>query len=289
MHWMRPEPVQDAIRRAARCGFDAIMINGEPALYDWSLVKETLVEENVTPLGAVALTDHPGRDLLHPNKPVRVSALAYVSELLEFVAELGGSVVCLGPVAMIGKPAPTASPKDEWRWAIEALRKTGERAGELGLRVAVEPVSRFETYFVNRADQALCLIDEVAVESVGVCLDTYHMNMEESDPLAAIRQAGPRIFDFHIADSNRKPPGQGHLHWHNILGALRSTGYHAHLTAEVVYPRDYSPLGTAPEDESGELESDFYDRVASETASFTRALLHDHFTAPPTAESAPAP
>ena len=57
------------------------------------------------------------------------------------------------------------------------------------------------------------MVEDVDLPNVGVCLDTYHMNQEERDPLAAIRAVGPRMVDFHVADSNRRPPGQGAIDW----------------------------------------------------------------------------
>ena len=74
------------------------------------------------------------------------------------------------------------------------------------MRIGLEPLNRFETYFLNRCEQALALADAVGGDC-GVALDTFHMNIEESDLLGAIRAAGDRLVDFHVADNNRMPPG----------------------------------------------------------------------------------
>ena len=84
------------------------------------------------------------------------------------------------------------------------------------MRIGLEPLNRFETYFLNRCDQALALADAVGGDC-GVALDAFHMNIEESDLLGAIRAAGDRLVDFHVADNNRMPPGHGALDWDAIV------------------------------------------------------------------------
>ena len=87
------------------------------------------------------------------------------------------------------------------------------------MRIGLEPLNRFETYFLNRCEQALALADAVGGDC-GVALDAFHMNIEESDLLAAIRAAGDRLVDFHVADNNRMPPGHGALDWDAIVAEL---------------------------------------------------------------------
>ena len=92
------------------------------------------------------------------------------------------------------------------------------------VRIAVEPLNRFETYLFNRCAQALALADAVSPEC-GVCLDAYHLNMEETNIYDAIRLAGKRLFDFHVADNNRFAAGLGHLDWPKIIGTLKAVSY----------------------------------------------------------------
>ena len=133
----------------------------------------------------------------------------------------------------VGKIVPMASPEDEWRWAVEGLQECQAHAEEVGVRIGLEPLNRFETYFLNRCEQALALADAVG-GNCGVALDTFHMNIEESDLLEAIRAAGDRLVDFHVADNNRMPPGYGALDWDAIARELQGIGYDGHLTVEFV-------------------------------------------------------
>jgi sugar phosphate isomerase/epimerase len=270
IHWMRDEPIEETIARLARCGFDGIEINGEPTLYDAPLVRGCLDEHRLVAWGAVTLMEHGGRDMVHPDRYVRVGTQSYLYETIDLIAGLGGSVLCCVP-ATIGKLAPLAPPSVEWEWCREGLRAAGEYAGERNVKIAIEPITRFETYLFNRADQALAMVADVDLPNVGVCLDAFHMNIEEDAPLAAIRATGSKLFDFHVADSNRKPPGQGTLDWPEILRVLDEVGYEGHLTAEVDPPRDRSRLGTVPE-EDGQLAGDYYEGVVAATPKYLRSL-----------------
>ncbi len=245
MHnWMRPEPIDTTVRRLARFGYDGIQISGEPAVYDVAQVKELLAEGGLICWGGVTLMTG-GRDLIHEDKYVRLGSIEYVKDCLRLIGELGGSVLTVIP-STVGKIVPMASPGDEWRWAVEGIREAQEVADEVGVRIAIEPLNRFETYFINRSDQALALADEVG-GSCGVCLDIFHMNIEEEDWPAAIRNVGSKLVDFHVADNNRMPPGQGHVDWELLIQELTNIGYDKWLTVEFVVPVDRTPVSQRTE------------------------------------------
>ncbi len=239
MHnWMRPEPIDVTISRLARAGYDAIEIGSEPATTDVDQVRGLLEEHNLRLWGGVTLMVG-GRDLLHEDAYVRLGSVQYVKDTIDMLAALGGEVLTVVP-STVGKIVPMASPEEEWDWAVESLKECQAHAGEKGVRLALEPLNRFETYFVNRHDQALLLAQEVGPD-VGVCLDVYHMNQEESDTLQAFRNAGDRLFDVHVADNNRMACGQGALDWAAIIGTLKEIGYDGSITVEFVPPLDRTP------------------------------------------------
>ncbi len=109
-----------------------------------------------------------------------------------------------------------------------------------------EQIGRGDDNLVLRAAQALALADAVSPDC-GVCLDAYHLNMEEADIYDAIRLAGKRLFDFHIADNNRFAAGLGHLDWPKIIGTLKEIGYDGALTNEFVAPVDRTPAAPYPD------------------------------------------
>ena len=245
MHnWMRPEPIETTIARLARSGYDGIEISGEPAFYDADQVRELLDEHGVACWGSVTVMTG-GRDLVHEDHYVRLASVQYVKDCLSFAASLGGRIVTVVP-STVGKVAPMASPEQEWEWAVQGLRECQEHAERVGVRMGLEPLNRFETYFLNRADQAVALAEEVGGDC-GVTLDIFHMNIEESDWAQAIRDTGDHLVDFHVADSNRMPPGQGAIDWEQLVRELAGVGYDGYLTVEFVATVDRTPLSTRAE------------------------------------------
>jgi D-psicose/D-tagatose/L-ribulose 3-epimerase len=146
----------------------------------------------------------------------------------------------------VGKVTPMASPEEEWDWCVAGLKECQAHAQEVGVRIGVEPLNRFETYFINRADQAVAMAKEVG-GNCGVTLDIFHMNIEEADWRQAIRDTGDYLIDFHVADNNRMPPGQGELDWEAIVQELTGIGYDGFLTVEFVVPVDRTPLSKRTE------------------------------------------
>ena len=237
-NWMRAEPLETTLRRIKQYGYESIEISGEPTQYDIKDTRRLLKEHGIRCWGAVTLTLGE-RNLAAKDEGQRARSVQYVKDVLTMVSELEGEIITLVP-ATVGKVVPDASPEEEWKWVVDATKECFAHAQKVGVRVAIEPLNRFETYFFNRASQALALADAVSPEC-GVCLDAFHLNIEESDMYEAIRLAGKRLFDFHIADNDRFAAGLGHLDWKKIIGTLKEIGYDGAVTNEFVAPVDRTP------------------------------------------------
>lgn len=255
MNWMRTEPVRASIERAARVGFSGLEIASDPAALDAKEVRAALKEYGLSCWGAATLMKE-GRDLVHPDGYIRRATLEYVKDTIRWVAEAGGSVVTITPA--IGKLAPAADPDVEWSWLVDGLREAQDLAGDLGIRIGMELLCRFETYLCNTVDRGLQLSRDVG-SGFGVVLDVFHMNIEEVDLAGAIRKAAPHLVDFHVADNNRHPPGQGAVSWATILEALSAAEYKGCLTVEFFY--------------SDELTADQYEADVAASARFLRDRL----------------
>lgn len=255
MNWMHDEPIETTIARLARHGYDAIEISGEPRVYEAAKVRALLDEHGVECWGAATIMKG-DRDLLAEDEDVRARTLEYVMETITFASRLGGSIVTITPA--VGRLAPAGGRDNKWNWAVESLRTALEHADEAGVRLGLEPLNRYETSFVNRCEQALALADEVG-EGFGVILDVFHMNIEEADWRAAVRAAGPRLVDFHVADNNREPPGRGSVDWPLLVRELEAVGYESCLTVEFVPGRS--------------LDDGEYDRWTQESIAFLRRQL----------------
>ena len=287
MHnWMRVEPIETTLERLHRLGYDGIEISGEPAKHDTTHVRKLLDKYGLECWGSHSLMT-PGRDLVHEDKYMRVGTVAYMKACVRMVHELAGSIFVIFSTEC-GKLARAARPEQEWCWAIEGIKEIADYAADLNVRIGIEALNRFETHFINRHDQALALANEVGRE-VGVVLDAFHMNIEEADPVQAIRNTGKRLIDFHVADNNRRPAGEGNYNWKAVIDALRSTGYDAYLTQEFVNPIDRTPLGDERAEASGEISTtqlkflqnhgsgilgaDEYDQAVKQAITYLKTLL----------------
>ena len=242
-NWMRAEPLGTTLKRIKEFGYESIEISGEPTQYDVKETRTLLKEHGIRCWGGVTLTLGE-RNLAAKDEGQRARSVDYVKSVITMVSEFDGEIITLVP-ATVGKVVPDATEQEEWKWVIDATRECFAHAKKKGVRIAIEPLNRFETYLFNRCAQALALADAISPEC-GVCLDTFHLNIEEEDMYEAIRLAGRRLFDFHVADNNRFAAGLGHLDWAKIVGTLKEIGYDGALTNEFVAPVDRTPAAKYP-------------------------------------------
>ena len=243
-NWMRAEPLETTLKRIKKFGYESIEISGEPEQYKTKETRALLKEHGIRCWGAVTLMLGE-RNLAAKNQGQRERSVQYVKDVLTMVSELDGEIITLVP-ATVGKVVPDGTEEEEWKWVVDATRECFTHAKKVGVKIAVEPLNRFETYLFNRGAQALALADAVSPEC-GVCLDAYHIHMEEFNVHDAIRQVGKRLFDFHVADNNRFAAGLGQIDWPAIVATLKEVGYDGALTNEFVAPVDRTPAAPYPE------------------------------------------
>ena len=245
MHnWMRAESLEVTVARLAKYGYESLEISGEPEKYDTKEVRRILQEHNIRCWGTVTLMLG-DRSLIAKEQAHREMSVQYVKDCITMVKELDGHEISIVP-GTVGKISPDSTPELEWQWAVECMKEIYDHAMKEGVKPAIEPINRFETYFVTRGAQALALAEATGPEC-GVCLDTFHMNIEEADMFETIRSIGDRLVDFHVCDSNRMACGQGHLDWLKIVGTLHTIGYDGALTVEFVSPVDRTPADQFPD------------------------------------------
>jgi D-psicose/D-tagatose/L-ribulose 3-epimerase len=129
--------------------------------------------------------------------------------------------------------APTV---DEWKRSVEALQIAAEYAQQMQIKLALEPVNRYESHFINTVKSGKRLVEEIDNEWVGLLLDTYHMNTEEKDLASAVRLAGKHLMHVHACENDRGIPGSGHVDWPGIFRALKDIEYSGRLTIESFVP-----------------------------------------------------
>ena len=142
------------------------------------------------------------------DRDLREDAIAQLASQLTVMAEIGGvGVMTPGSYGMFSRRLPPfeppRSPEEDHSILVDALGRLGEHAEREGVELFLEPLNRYEDYLVNTMAAAAALIHEVGSPSVRIVADTYHMNIEESDPAAALLDVAPLIGHLQASDSNR--------------------------------------------------------------------------------------
>ncbi|NAZ85971.1 sugar phosphate isomerase/epimerase family protein [Kineococcus indalonis] len=168
---------------------------------------------------------------------LRRDAREQLRSQLSVVAEVGGTgAMTPASYGMFSRRLPPfeppRSPQEDREVLLEALTDLGEHARREGVLLLLEPLNRYEDHMVNRLADAVSLVREAGSDGVRVAADTYHMNIEEADPAAALREAGPYVGHVQVSDSNRLEPGAGHVDWPRLCAAVRAIGYTGALAVE---------------------------------------------------------
>jgi D-psicose/D-tagatose/L-ribulose 3-epimerase len=228
----------DLIDKVKSLGFDFIEICVErPETIDTDLILARLRETDLKALVCGAFgTD---RDMSAEAAATRENAALYLRKCIDIAHELGSPTVSGPMYAGVGNTA-MRTPEErraQWERSAATLRPIADYAASRDVKLALEPLNRFETDLINTVEQGLRFLDDVGRENVGLLLDTFHMNIEEKDIRTAIRSAGLRIFEFHACANDRGTPGEDHLPWEDIRAALASVAYDGPIVIEAFTPK----------------------------------------------------
>jgi D-psicose/D-tagatose/L-ribulose 3-epimerase len=170
--------------------------------------------------------------LISDDASVRARAVDQLKENIVATAECGGKVIA-GPLySPVGYLAGRRRTDDEWKRAVEGWKQVGPTLASHGVTAAIEPLNRFETYFLNTAADAVRLCDEVDHPNVGILFDTFHANIEEKDIAEGYRTVGRHLKHVHTCENDRGTPGSGHVEWTPVFKAIKDVGYDGWLTIE---------------------------------------------------------
>lgn len=219
----------EAIRAAGADGVEIPIMEGEPT--DYREVGRILDDLGLKRTASMAFVT-PDANPVSDDPACRQAAADHLRWLIACAHELGAPLVC-GPmyqtIGLFTGDGPTEAEKVR---AADVLRSVAEEARQAGVTLAMEPLNRFEAYMLNTLADAAALTDRVGHPGVGVLYDTFHANIEEKDPVGAIRAYGRVIRHFHCSANDRGIPGQDHVDWVGTFRALRETGYDGWLVIE---------------------------------------------------------
>ena len=223
------------IKKAADIGFDVLEFQAQPLL--------EMSDDKIRSLRAIAdeagieltysLGLDPEYDVSSLDEEKRKGGVKYLQNIIKKMQVGGGTLLSGVSYAGWGTPGVVMDDKGAYlSQSIKSMREIIKTAEDCGVTYCVEAVNRFETCIINTAREALDYIAEIDSPNIGVLLDTYHMNIEESNKGDAIRLVGDKLTSFHTGENNRTAPGRGHLDWDEIFGALADINYKGRIVSE---------------------------------------------------------
>jgi sugar phosphate isomerase/epimerase len=223
-----------ACRQAREFGFDAVEIfPPDAAAVDTKATRQLLADHGLQ-LAAVGTGAGWVKHKLHlslPDAARRNQARDFIRSIIDAAGALGAPAI-IG--SMQGRSGEGVERPAAIRWLSEALQALGDHARQYRVPLIYEPLNRYETNLSNTVLDGVELLQPLGDCNVRLLADLFHMNIEESDLAAALRQGGQWIGHVHFVDSNRRPAGAGHLDYAPIAAALREIGYAGYASAEAL-------------------------------------------------------
>jgi len=205
---------------------------------------------------------------ISPDSSVRQKGVETLQVVLDTCAAAGVETL-VGPFhSALGEFSGAGPTEDEWKWGVASMRQIAEHAGKVGVRLGVEPLNRFETYFLNSQADAARFAREVEHPSCGMLYDTFHANIEEKDSAEAIRACADKMYHVHISENDRSTPGAGGVDWKANFDALHEVGYDGWLAVEA-FGRSLPEIAAATKIWRKMYESEM--QLAKDALAFMRA------------------
>ncbi|MFN7933773.1 MAG: sugar phosphate isomerase/epimerase [Bryobacteraceae bacterium] len=211
-------------------GFDGVELPlFSPAGYPAARVKQELDANGLECTTCVII---PQGNLFDADPAVRSTAMDHMKKAIEVNGELGSQMMA-GPLySPVGWLPGRRRTRDEWQRAIESYQQLGDTLNQHNVSLGIEPLNRFETFFLNTAADGAALCEAVNHPRVGLLIDTFHSNIEEKNVANAYRTAGRHLKHVHTCENDRGTPGSGHVPWDDVFAAIREVNYDGWLTIE---------------------------------------------------------
>jgi D-psicose/D-tagatose/L-ribulose 3-epimerase len=212
-------------------GFDGVEIpTGDYTAEELATIRQALANEGLACTVATLLP--PATNPIAASATIRSAAFDKLQHDINIASELGAEAL-IGPMHSGHKLFYDRGPnQQEIDRCIDFLTIVGSEAKQANLLLGVEPLNRFECYFLNTAAQAKQLADAVNLDNVGILYDTHHANIEEYNVYDAICGLNNRLNHFHVSESHRGTPGTGTVDWKNSFRALKDMDYSGWLVIE---------------------------------------------------------
>jgi len=225
------------IKKAKELGFEVLDINiAYPDEFPLDAVKK---EQEKFDMEIVITTILEKRgNIISPDPEIRKVGVSLLKRLVDISNALGSEIFGGVNYAAWNYTTGKSRTEEEWEWSIASMKEVAKYAEDTGnVSVCVEPINRFESHFLNVAEDAIQYCKDVGTKNMKVHLDTFHMNIEEYNLVEAVRICGKEYLGYmHTCENNRGIPGNGHVPWKGIFKAVKEIGYNGPLVIESFDP-----------------------------------------------------
>lgn len=197
-------------------------------------IRQKADKTNMQVMCAVALDEE--HNPISSDPKVRERAVEFLKSRIGAARDLNAHLATGVTYASWGTFSGKQRTKDEWKWSKETLHQVTNYLEETDVTLGLEAINRYETYFINTAEDAKKMVEEVNHPRVKVHLDTYHMNIEEKSFYEPIKLVGDDLCHIHLCENDRGIPGSGHVDWEGIFKALDEIEYEKWAVVETFVP-----------------------------------------------------
>jgi D-psicose/D-tagatose/L-ribulose 3-epimerase len=225
----RHEKILKDLKKTGYDGVEIPVFAGKPK--DYARVGAMLDDIGLDRTAITVIPDA-AQNPVSPDKAVRKAAADYLKWAVDCSAALGSSQLAGPLMQTLGYFSGKAPTETEWKRTRDVHRVVGDHARETGVTIALEAVNRFEIYFANTMDDLARYIAFADHPNIKAMYDTFHANIEETDPVAAYTRNAKNIVYVHVSENDRGVPGRGHVPWQATFNALRKAKYDGWITIE---------------------------------------------------------
>jgi D-psicose/D-tagatose/L-ribulose 3-epimerase len=225
------------IEKAKQLGFATLDISiSHPETFPVAEVRKELRRVGIPVVTTTTLG--PSTNLISSDPAVVRTGIEILKKLVDINVQIGSPIIGGVNYAAWGYLSGKPRTEVEWNTSIRAMKEIAKYARQQGeVAICLEPVNRFETHFLNIAEDAVRYCKEVGYPNVKVHLDTFHMIREEVSFAQAVRTCGKEYLGYvHVCENNRGIPGTGLVPWKEFFSALKEIGYTGPMCIESFDP-----------------------------------------------------
>lgn len=236
------------IEKIAMAGFGGVeLMPLDPGGFDGAAVEKIIQSAGleVPAVGTGLISGVMGLTLCDDDPAKSKAAWERFQRIVDFAARFGALVNIGSLRGRLAADSGGGIKPEALDRAVAVLGRCAAYAASYNLRIGIEPLNRYESNFINSTAEGIAFVKRSGVTNLGLVLDTFHMNIEDPSFEAALTAAQDDLFHIHIGDSNRRPPGCGHIDFALIVAALKKMGYQGYLSGELIpWPDQETALKT---------------------------------------------